>query len=93
MLFSVKGQRVNSPIFLHKTGVLSHLEPVEDTNYLNVWKVATDSDLNAQGQTGYLIICDGQTDVKSDVKSVMNVSSLRGLTSIAYCIGEIFKLP
>lgn len=93
MLFSVKGQRVNSPIFLHKTGVLSHLEPVEDTNYLNVRKVATDSDLNAQGQTGYLIICDGQTDVKSDVKSVMNVSSLRGLTSIAYCIGEIFKLP
>ena len=49
MLFSVKGQRVNSPIFLHKTGVLSHLEPVEDTNYLNVRKVATDSDLNAQG--------------------------------------------
>ena len=47
MLFSVKGQRVNSPIFLHKTGVLSHL--VEDTNYLNVRKVATDSDLNAQG--------------------------------------------
>ena len=49
MLFSVKGQRVNSLIFLHKTGVLSHLEPVEDTNYLNVRKVATDSDLNAQG--------------------------------------------
>lgn len=49
MLFSVKDQRVNSPIFLHKTGVLSHLEPVEDTNYLNVRKVATDSDLNAQG--------------------------------------------
>ena len=30
MLFSVKGQRVNSPI-LHETGVLSHLESVEDT--------------------------------------------------------------
>ena len=49
MLFSVKGQRVNSPIFLHESGFLSHLESVEDTNYLNVWKVANDSDLNAQG--------------------------------------------
>ena len=49
MLFSVKGQRVNSPIFLYETGVLSHLESVEDTNNLNVQKVATDSDLNAQG--------------------------------------------
>ena len=69
MLFSVKGQRVNSPIFLHESGVLSHLESVEDTTYqLIVKKVATDSDLNAQGQTGYLI-CDGQKGVKSDVKS------------------------